>query len=74
MSSVASYHGLALSVVMIRCQRAYDQEQRMVVIAQEDLINHRSTTSRNGQASRCRHCCASRMTEVNGQSSQQMHL
>ena len=35
--------------------------------AAEDRINHPGTTTRNGQASRCRHCCALRMTEVDGQ-------
>ena len=37
-----------------------------VVIAREDLVSHGRTISRNGQASRCRHWCASRtrMTEV----------
>ena len=34
----------------------------------------RPRKSRNGQASRCRHCCTSRMTEVDGQSLQRMHL
>ena len=48
----------------------------MVVVTEKDLVHHGMTTSRNGQASRCRHCCASLivMTEVDGQSSQQMHL
>ena len=46
----------------------------MVVVAEEDLVNHVRTTSRNEQASRYRHCCASRMIEVDGQSSQRMHL
>ena len=36
----------------------------MVVVAEEDLISHGRTTPRNGQASRCRHYCALRMTEV----------
>ena len=52
-----------------------NKEQWMVVVAEDDLVNHARTTPRNGQASRCRHCCASRMmTEVDEQSSQQMHL
>ena len=46
----------------------------MVVVAEEDLINHGRATSKNGQASRCRHLCTSQMTEVDGQSSQRMHL
>ena len=46
----------------------------MVVIIEEDLVNHGRASSRNRQASRCRHCCASRMTQVTGQSLQWMHL
>ena len=46
----------------------------MVVVAEEDLVNHGMTTTKNGHASRCRHCCASQMTEVDEQSSQQVHL
>ena len=45
-----------------------------LVIAEEDLVNHGRTTSRNGQASICHHCCASRITEVDGQSWQRMRL
>ena len=45
-----------------------------VVIAEEDLVNRGRTTSMNGQASRCRHCCLSRMTEVDGLLSQRIHL
>ena len=44
----------------------------IVDVEEEDLVNHRRTASMNGQASR--HCGASRMTEVDGQSSQQLHL
>ena len=43
--------------------RSYYYEQLMVVISKEDLVNHGRTTLRNGQ-----------MTEVDGQSSQHMHL
>ena len=46
----------------------------MVGVVEEDRINHGTTTSMNGQASRSHHCCASWMTEVNGQSSQWRHL
>ena len=35
---------------------------------------HRRTTSKNGQAVPCRHCCASRVTEVDEQSSHLVHL
>ena len=48
------------------------QEQQVVVIAEEDVENHRRTTSGNGQASRCHHCCASRMTEIDGEAWQRM--
>ena len=51
-----------------------EPEQWMVVVEEEDLQNHGRTTSRNGQACRCQHWCASRMTEVYGRSSQRMHL
>ena len=37
-------------------------EHRMVVVAEEDLVNHGRTTSINGQTGRCGRCCASRMT------------
>ena len=46
----------------------------MVGVTEEDHINHGRTTSRNGHASRCRHRCASQMTEADGQSSQWRHL
>ena len=45
-----------------------------VVVAEEDFAYHGRTTSRNGQANRWRHCFALRMTQINGLSSQQMHL
>ena len=38
----------------------------MVDITKEDRVNH-GRTSRNGQASHCRHCCASQMTETDRQ-------
>ena len=46
----------------------------MVGIAGEGHLNHGRITSKNGRASRCRHCSTSRMTEVDGHSSQWMHL
>ena len=55
-------------------RRSLSKEMWMVVVAEEDLVNHVRTTPRNEQASRCRHCCASRMLVVDGQSSQRMHL
>ena len=72
--NVASYHGSATSVAKVRCWRSYYNEQWMVFVAEEDFANHGRATSTNGQASRCRHCCASRITDVDGQSSQQMYL
>ena len=56
-SSITSYHGSAASIVVIRYQRSYYREQWMVVITEEGLINQGKTTSKNRQASRCRHCC-----------------
>ena len=44
------------------------KKQWMVVVADEDLVNQGRTISRNGHASRCRHCCASQITEIDGQS------
>ena len=46
----------------------------IVGVAEVNRVNHWNTTSRNGQASRCRHCCASRMTEADGRSSHRRHL
>ena len=65
-SSVASYHGSVKSAVMVCCWKSYYREQRMVVVEEEDRVNHGRTALRNGQASWCRHCCASGMTEVMG--------
>ena len=36
----------------------------MIVIAEEDLVNHGRTTSGNRQASHCRSCCISQTIEV----------
>ena len=55
-SSVASYHGSPMCVLMIRCQRLYYEKQWMAVNAEKERINHGRTTSRDGKASRCRHC------------------
>ena len=46
----------------------------MVVVAEEDRVNHEVATVRNGQASRYRGCCASQTTKVNEQPSQEMCL
>ena len=75
-SSVAICHRSAMYVVMIRSKRSYFKEQWVAVVAEVDLANHGRTTSRNGhgQASRCRHCGTSRVTEADCQSSQRMHL
>ena len=60
-------------VVMIRCQRYYYKEQRMVVVTEEDLVNlgrrHRGMDRPVDVV-----VAASRMIEVDWQSSQQMHL
>ena len=40
----------------------------------EDRANHEETTSSNGQATRCRRCCVSQTTEVDGQPSQRRRL
>ena len=45
-----------------------------IVVAEEDRVNHGGTTSRNGQASHCRRCCASQITEVDGRSLQRRCL
>ena len=39
-SSIASYHGSAMSAVMIRCRSSYYKEQSTVVVAEEDLVEH----------------------------------
>ena len=57
-----SNHGLAMSAITIRCQKSHYSEQWMVVVAEEDCVTHGGTTSRNGQASHCRRCCAAQMT------------
>ena len=46
----------------------------MVVIAEEGCVNHGGTTSWNGQASHCRRCCASPMTEADGRPLQRRRL
>ena len=74
LSGITSYHGLAMSTIFIRCRKSYNKEQWMVVITEEDHVNHGRTPLRNGQASWCHHCCTSWMTEFDGQSSQQTLL
>ena len=39
----------------------------MVVVTEEDHLNHGGTTTRNGQASHCCRCGASQTIEVDGQ-------
>ena len=55
-----------MPAVMIRRRRSYDLEQWMVVVADEYHVIHGRTTSRNGQATYCRRCCASQTTKVDG--------
>ena len=57
LSTVASYHGSATSVIVMRCRILYYKKQWMAVVTEEDFVDHWRSTSRNGQASRCRHCC-----------------
>ena len=52
-STVASYHGLAMSVVTIHCWRSCCRQQWVADVAGEDRVNHRRTASRNEQASWC---------------------
>ena len=49
LTTVASYYSSAMSVVIVRCQKSYYKEQWMVGVADEDCINHRGTTVRNGR-------------------------
>ena len=62
-SSVTSYQGLAMSTIMICCEKKL-QEQKTVVVTEEDRVNHGRTAQRNGQASHCRPFYALQMTEV----------
>ena len=62
-ASVTSYHGWTMSAVTIRCQKSYYMEQwTVVVVAEEDRLNHGRTTSGNGHASHCRRFCVSQTT------------
>ena len=45
-----------------------------VVVAEESRVNRGGATSRNGPASHCRRCCASRATEVDGRPLQRRRL
>ena len=67
LSTVASCHGSAMSAVMMRCRKSCYKKRWMAVVAEEDRVKHGRTTLRDGWASQCRHCCASRTTEVDGQ-------
>ena len=46
--------------------QSYHREKRMVGVAEEHRLNHGKITSRNAQASRCRHCCTFYTTMVAG--------
>ena len=63
-SSVASYHGLAMSADMTRCRKPYFVKRRNVAVTEEDRANYGRTISSNGQASHCRRCCASHTTKM----------
>ena len=49
-----------------RNHNSYYREQSMIVVADEDCINHGGTSSKHGHASRCCHCCASQTAQVDG--------
>ena len=49
------------------------KQQYSVIVAEEDHGNPGRATLRNGQISRCRPCCASRMTETSQQVSVWYH-
>ena len=51
-SRVASSHDSVMSADAIRCRRSYYKEHWMVLVAEEDRVNHGGTILRNGQASR----------------------
>ena len=63
---LAYYLGSAMSDATTRYQKSYYMEQQMVFVVEEDRINHGGTTSQNGQATHCRRCCTSQMTEFDG--------
>ena len=66
-SGVASYMALSCLSSRYATEDLTTKNSEWIVgIAKEDSVNHRRTTSRNGQGSQCRQCCASRMTEVDG--------
>ena len=44
------------------------------IVTEKDRVNHRRTVWRNRRPGRCRHCCTTRMIEVDGQLSQWRHL
>ena len=73
-SSVAEYHGLAMSAVMIRCQKSYCKEQWMVFLTEEDCIGlwKNNIKEWTGQLMSSLLCIAN--NKVDGQPSQQRHL
>ena len=58
----SSQSNSVMSVVLIRCQSSYYNEQLIRGVA-EDRVDEGRTTSGNEQAGRGHHCCASHMTE-----------
>ena len=66
--------GLAVSAVMIRSRKSNYSEPLMVVVAEEDRVNHEKTSSMNGEASHCRRFCPSKTTKVDGKHEQQKHM
>ena len=65
----------ASQVIMVQpCLSSwYAVERFMVGVTEEDRANHGRTALRNGQVSRCRHCCALQTIEVDVQPSQRRH-
>ena len=73
-SSVASYHGSVMCVVIIRCRRSYYKEMSTEDVAEEDRANQGRITSGNGQASRFRYCSALQRIGTDGRPSRRRHL
>ena len=73
--NVASYHGSAMCVVIIRCRRSYIVQ---VTVngrhrRERSFKSWLRTTSMNERASWCRYCCGVRRPAVDGRPSQWRH-
>ena len=60
--SSASYRGSVTSANTMRYRKPDDRERRKVIVAEKDRVNHGRKTSRRGQVSHCRRCCALQTT------------